>query len=141
MQRGLGGDGDQPCDLGGLDVSLELLEAARVNADSVGVPLDGWGTDPTVALRPKDNLARAIRFNLAGDYGLMLAISLEFLHGTFRGDPDGMANTGRSTRAEWPPSPARLFAALVAAARTRENCRITDGTELAWFERLPAPVI
>lgn len=71
----------------------------------------------------------------------MLAISLEFLHGTFRGDPDGMANTGRSTRAEWPPSPSRLFAALVAAAGTRENCRTTDGTELAWFERLPAPVI
>lgn len=56
----LGGDGDQPCDLGGLDVSLELLEAARVNADSAGVPLDGWGPEPTV-LTPKDNLARAIR--------------------------------------------------------------------------------
>ena len=71
----------------------------------------------------------------------MLAISVELLHGTFRGDPDGTANTGRLTRGEWPPSPARLFAALVAADGTREKCRVTDGTELAWFERLPPPVI
>ena len=71
----------------------------------------------------------------------MLAISVEFLHGTFRGDPDGTANTGRLTRGEWPPSPARLFAALVAADGTREQCRVTDGAELAWFEQLPPPVI
>ena len=71
----------------------------------------------------------------------MLAISVELLHGTFRGDPDGTANTGRLTRGEWPPSPARLFAALVAADGTRQQCRVTDGTELAWFERLPPPVI
>ena len=45
----------------------------------------------------------------------MLAIAVEFLHGTFRGDPDGTANTGRLQRGEWPPSPARLLAALVAA--------------------------
>ena len=71
----------------------------------------------------------------------MLAISVEFLHGTFRGDPDGTANTGRLSRGEWPPSPARLFAALVAADGTREQCRVTDGAELAWFEQLPPPVI
>ena len=71
----------------------------------------------------------------------MLAISVELLHGTFRGDPDGTANTGRLTRGEWPPSPARLFAALVAADGTRQTCRVTDGAELAWFERLPPPVI
>ena len=71
----------------------------------------------------------------------MLAISVELLHGTFRGDPDGTANTGRLNRGEWPPSPARLFAALVAADGTRDRCRVTDGTELAWFERLPPPVI
>ncbi len=71
----------------------------------------------------------------------MLTIAVELLHGTFRGDPDGTANTGRLTRAEWPPSPARLFAALVAADGTRENCRVTDGRELAWLERLPPPVI
>ena len=71
----------------------------------------------------------------------MLAVSVEFLHGTFRGDPDGTANTGRLTRGEWPPAPFRLFAALVAADGTRERCTVTDGTELEWFERLPPPVI
>ena len=64
----------------------------------------------------------------------MLAISVELLHGTFRGDPDGTANTGQLTRGEWPPSPTRLFAALVAADGTRDRCRVTDGAELAWFE-------
>ena len=71
----------------------------------------------------------------------MLAISVELLHGTFRGDPDGTANTGHLTRGEWPPSPARLFAALVAADGTRDRRRVTDGPELEWFERLPPPVI
>ena len=71
----------------------------------------------------------------------MLAISVELLHGTFRGDPDGTANTGRLNRGEWPPSPARLFAALVAADGTRDRCRVTDGAELEWFERLPPPII
>ena len=80
--------------------------------------------------------------DVAGAGGrLMLAISVELLHGTFRGDPDGTANTGHLTRGEWPPSPARLFAALVAADGTRDRCRVTDGAELAWFERLPPPVI
>ena len=71
----------------------------------------------------------------------MLAVSVELLHGTFRGDPDGSANTGRLTRGEWPPAPFRLFAALVAADGTKERCTVTDGTELEWFERLPPPVI
>ena len=71
----------------------------------------------------------------------MLAISLELLHGTFRGDPAGTASTGRQTRGEWPPSPARVFAALVAADGTRQECRVTDGTELAWLEQLAPPVI
>ncbi len=55
----------------------------------------------------------------------MLAVSVEFLHGTFRGDPDGTANTGRLTWGEWPPAPFRLFAALVAADGTRERCTVT----------------
>lgn len=71
----------------------------------------------------------------------MFTISVEFLHGTFRGDPNGTANTGRLARGEWPPSPARLFAALVAADGTREETRVTDGAELRWMEALPAPVI
>ena len=71
----------------------------------------------------------------------MLSISVELLQGTFRGDPDGTANTGRLRRGEWPPSPARLFAAFVAADGTGDACRVTDGAELEWFERLPPPVI
>ena len=71
----------------------------------------------------------------------MFSVSVEFLHGTFRGDPDGTANTGRLRRGEWPPSPSRLFAALVAADGTGDACRVTDGAELEWFERLPPPVI
>ena len=71
----------------------------------------------------------------------MLAIAVEFLHGTFRGDPDGTANTGRLQRGEWPPSPARLFAALVAADGTGDRCRVTDGSELEWLEGLPPPEI
>ncbi|MCY4617506.1 MAG: type I-U CRISPR-associated protein Csb2 [Chloroflexi bacterium] len=71
----------------------------------------------------------------------MLSISVEFLHGTFRGDPSGAANTGRLDRGEWPASPARLFAAFVAADGTGAACRVTDGAELEWFEQLPPPSI
>ena len=71
----------------------------------------------------------------------MLALSVEVLHGTFRGDPDGTAVTGRLTRGEWPPSPARLFAALVAADGTRQASRVTNGHELTWLEGLPPPAI
>ena len=71
----------------------------------------------------------------------MLAISVEFLHGTYRADPDGTANTGSLTRGEWPPAPTRVLAALVAADGTGDRCRVTDGSELEWFERLPPPAI
>lgn len=71
----------------------------------------------------------------------MLAISVELLHGTFRGDPDGTAVTGELTRGEWPPAPARLFAALVAGDGTRQASRISDGRELEWLENLPPPAI
>ncbi len=71
----------------------------------------------------------------------MFTISVELLHGTFRGDPDGTANTGRLQIGEWPPSPARLFAALVAADGTRQQTQVTDGSELLWLEALPAPTI
>lgn len=71
----------------------------------------------------------------------MFTISVELLHGTFRGDPDGTAMTGRLAVGEWPPAPSRLFAALVAADGTREQSRFTDGTELKWLEGLPAPTI
>ena len=71
----------------------------------------------------------------------MLAIKVEFLHGTYRADPDGGAVTGRAEMGEWPPSVARLLAAFVAADGMGEDCRVTDGTELEFLEGLGAPVI
>ena len=74
----------------------------------------------------------------------MFAISVELLFGTYRGDPDGTANTRRQELGEWPPAPSRLLSALVAADGTGDAShvtRLTDGRELAWFERLPAPRI
>ena len=71
----------------------------------------------------------------------MIVVSVEFLHRTFRGDPDGTAITGNQLRGEWPPSPARLFSAFVAADGTRDISRVTSGKELEWMESLPPPVI
>lgn len=71
----------------------------------------------------------------------MLTITVDFLLGTFRGDPSGLAATGGQTQAEWPPAPLRLLAALVAADGTRDRCRVTDGRELAFLETCPPPVI
>lgn len=73
-----------------------------------------------------------------------LAISVEFMHGVYRADPTGTANTGRLTEAEWPPAPSRLFAALVASDGTGERSRVTQEAELRelrWLEEQPPPVI
>ena len=59
------------------------------------VPLDGWDAHRRRRLTPKANLQRGNPVDLARTR-LMLAISVEFLHGTFRGDPDGTAVTGRN---------------------------------------------
>ena len=72
---------------------------------------------------------------------MTLVIDVEFLHGTFRADPEGLAHTGRMRWGEWPPSPARVFAALIAADGTGERCRVTDGSELESLERLDPPLI
>lgn len=75
----------------------------------------------------------------------MLTISVEFLFGTFRADPQGTAHTGGLEKGEWPPSPARLFSALVAADGTdvasTDRQRRTTGSELLVLERLGAPTI
>lgn len=71
----------------------------------------------------------------------MFSVSVELLHGVFRGDADGMANTGHLAIGEWPPSPTRLFAAFVAADGTGAACRVTDGSELEWLEGLQPPTI
>jgi CRISPR-associated protein Csb2 len=60
----------------------------------------------------------------------VLAIQVEFLHGTVRAAPvDDLALTGQPehARPEWPVSPARLYQAMVAADGTRDRCRVTDG--------------
>ena len=71
----------------------------------------------------------------------MLAITVEFLHDTFRADPDGSAVTGRAEFGEWPPSVARLLAAFVAADGMGDDCRVTSGDELEQLEGLGPPVI
>lgn len=71
----------------------------------------------------------------------MLEISVTFLHGVFRGSSEDVAITGQPDPGEWPPSPARLFAALVAADGTRDRMRVTDGSELRFLEELPPPII
>jgi len=70
-----------------------------------------------------------------------LVVTVEFLAGTFRADPEGTAHTNNLHSAEWPPSPARLFGALVAADGTRDRCRHTDGSELEWLEQQQPPSI
>ena len=72
----------------------------------------------------------------------MLAITLTLLHGTFHGgSADDTVPAGGRVDGEWPPSPARLFCALVAAEGTRDRCQLTSGEELSWLERLPPPDI
>ena len=72
----------------------------------------------------------------------MLAITLTLLHGTFHGgSPDDTAYAGGQAAGEWPPSPARLFCALVAADGTLQRCQLTTGDELSWLEGLPPPDI
>ena len=71
----------------------------------------------------------------------MLSVTVEFLHGTFRADPDGTAHTGGLERGEWPPAPSRLFGAFVAADGTRDRCRQTSGAELHVLEGAPPPRI
>ncbi len=44
-------------------------------------------------------------------------------------------------RAEWPPSPARLFQALIAGVARGANLDENDGKALEWLERLDAPII
>lgn len=72
----------------------------------------------------------------------MLTINVTLLHGTIRAtSPDDLSLTGEDDPGDWPPSPARLVAALVAGDGTRQRCRVTTGAELALFERARPPRI
>ena len=67
-----------------------------------------------------------------------LCLSVTFLDPSFHGRGDG-------AEPEWPPSPLRLFQALVAAAHaaSRHEASLSDRTvaALRWLEQQPAPVI
>lgn len=72
----------------------------------------------------------------------MLAIDVELLFGTIRaGSPDDLAASGSGDPGEWPPSPARLLSALVAADGTGERCKVTTGEELTAIEAASPPRI
>jgi len=60
-----------------------------------------------------------------------VAVSVELLTGCY-----DAADVLDRERAEWPPHPARLFCALVAAARTER-----ERSALRWLEDQPAPVV
>lgn len=67
-----------------------------------------------------------------------LCISIRFLLGRYHGQTDN----GRAP--EWPPSPLRLFQALVSAAHTgRGSSVLPDGMEaaLCWLEQRDPPLI
>ena len=55
----LGQNGDLELDLGGAVRTDVLLQSAFANANSKGVPLDGWGKQP-LRLTPRNNLRKAI---------------------------------------------------------------------------------
>jgi len=72
----------------------------------------------------------------------MLTIAAELLHGTIRASSaDDLPLTGTKDEGDWPPSPARLFSAFVAADGTGSRMRQTSGRELHWIEQLPPPTI
>ena len=71
----------------------------------------------------------------------MLTITVELLAGVYHADPDGSAVLGRAVRGEWPPAPARLLAAFVAADGTREETTATTGAELELLAAAPPPII
>ncbi len=58
-----------------------------------------------------------------------LLIAIRFCEGRYHGTGD------------WPPSPARLFQAFVAAAARGATISEDDRLALAWLERLPPPMI
>ena len=61
-----------------------------------------------------------------------LLLTIRFLDGRYHGKTDG-------EQREWPPSPMRLFAALVAGAKARWSDHRRDA--FLWLEGLPPPII
>ena len=66
----------------------------------------------------------------------LLLISTRFFEGMYHGSSDGFSgNEG------WPPSPSRLFQALVAASAIGAKITPEDSAALKWFETLDPPRI
>ena len=65
-----------------------------------------------------------------------LLIAVRFFEGRYHGQDDGFNGADG-----WPPSPGRLFQALVAAAARGANLLPEDGRALEWLERLKPPKI
>lgn len=63
-----------------------------------------------------------------------LVISVRFHDGRFHGQ-------GGDGSPEWPPSPARLFQALVASVGNNSTLSDEETSALEWLEQLPAPTI
>jgi CRISPR-associated protein Csb2 len=72
----------------------------------------------------------------------VIAIGVELLAGTYRATSgDDFAATAHDQPGEWPPSPARLVSALVAADGTGDRTHVTSGDELRILERAGDPLI
>lgn len=56
----MGSAGDAELDFFDYEEASAFLDSTRSRAESVGIPLDGWGVEPLI-LRPKENLKTAIR--------------------------------------------------------------------------------
>ncbi|MCP6657789.1 type I-U CRISPR-associated protein Csb2, partial [Klebsiella pneumoniae] len=67
---------------------------------------------------------------------MYFVLTIAFLDGRFHGRRDG-------DEPEWPPSPLRVFQALVAAsARMNGGALSSDGSSaLQWLQAQPAPAI
>ncbi|MCY4622930.1 MAG: type I-U CRISPR-associated protein Csb2 [bacterium] len=67
---------------------------------------------------------------------MMFTVDVEFLLGTYRADPSGDSVTDQG-RGEWPPAPARLVPALIAA----DGASSADAAELEAFTAAGPPLI
>ena len=66
----------------------------------------------------------------------MLAIEVELLTGTYTA-----THFNDRTRPEWPPHPARLYSAMVAAWADVDEPDATEADALRWFEAIGSPSI
>ncbi len=73
----------------------------------------------------------------------MISITVELLTGVIRANSgEALAGSANTRFAEWPPSPARLFAAMVSGGGSGSRNQIgSDDSELRLLESAPPPLI